>query len=210
MFYVGNIGKKQQGDSTDFSSSIELISGDLLSKKGQIRVGKMFPNIQDIQGVAVNEIDKTIWFCSCRENMVYHIEKSGLLIDTIRITSPSGICFDMDLNCIWVLNKTHLLKISNNNIEQSFPISVDGQDHLCYDSVRKKIMMTAGIDYFGDSYIYKIDKETGNFTIMSILKDSHAIEGIAYKNESIFIANDGFYHNAKNPTNQINVYKLPK
>ena len=42
------------------------------------------------------------------------------------------------------------------------------------------------------------------------LSDSYAIEGITITSETMFILNDGYYHSAKVPTNQVNIYNLPK
>jgi len=40
------------------------------------------------------------------------------------------------------------------------------------------------------------------------LKDSFAVEGIYIENEIMYIVNDGYYHNAKIPVNQINKYDI--
>lgn len=63
------------------------------------------------------------------------------------------------------------------------------------------------MDYNGDSYVYEVDKETGEYNMKYILKDSFAIEGISIKDGNMLILNDGYYHNAKTTKNQMNYYE---
>lgn len=203
LFYVGNIGKYKPEEET-FKSTIEIIDSNFENIVGTIKLYDKYPNLKDIQGIT-KDSDDNIWFCSPAENLIRLISKDGEEISKISVKNPSGIAYDKEKNNLWVLTNTFLINYSvKGEIIKKFFIKEKGQDQLYID--KSKILFTAGLDYNGDSYIYEVDKETGKYNRKYILKDSFAIEGISIIDDNILILNDGYYHNAKVPENQINFY----
>ena len=45
---------------------------------------------------------------------------------------------------------------------------------------------------------------------MYVLKDSYVIEGITIVDNILYVLNDGYYHDAKIPINQVNMYFFNK
>lgn len=74
------------------------------------------------------------------------------------------------------------------------------------DEKKDLIYFSAGADYHGDSYIYTVDLKTSKVKPLYVLKDSYAIEGITIVDDVLYVLNDGYYHDAEIPTNQVNMY----
>lgn len=202
---VGNIGKYLPGD-TCFKSTIEVIDKDFSTIQKQIKLYEKYPLMQDIQGITLDPIDNTIWFCSCGENIIRHIDYTGNSIDTISFSSPSGICFDIDGLNLYVLNAKGIYLLSREGrLLDQIAIEEKGQDQLCL--YKEKLYVTAGIDYNGDQnlIIVDIDSRTRD---KYILKESYAVEGIEILGGRLYIANDGYYHGAKDKRNIVNVYDM--
>lgn len=72
------------------------------------------------------------------------------------------------------------------------------------------IYFTAGINYEGDNFVYKIDLSTTTeeMNLVFTLKDSFAVEGIYIEDETMYILNDGYYHDGKVDINQMNQYDI--
>ncbi len=204
LFYVGNIGKYKP-EEKNFNATIEIIDYNFENIIETIKLYDKYPNMKDIQGIT-KDGDGNIWFCSPAENLIRAISKDGKEIRRINVENPSGLAYDKEEKNLWILTNKYLINYSTDGIIiKKFFIKEKGQDQLYIDN--SKILFTAGLDYNGDSYIYEVDKETGEYKVKFILKDSYAIEGISIVNNYILILNDGYYHNAKIAKNQINYYR---
>ena len=204
LFYVGNAGKYQPEEKI-FKATIEIIDSKFENIVETIDLYNKYPELKDIQGVTKDK-DNKIWFCSPAENLVRLITKDGNEVSKISVENPTGIAFDKEKNSLWVLTNKFLINFSiDGKIIKKFNIKEKGQDQLYID--KEKILFTAGVDYNGDSYVYEVDKETGEYNMKYILKDSFAIEGISIKDGNMLILNDGYYHNAKTTKNQMNYYE---
>ena len=124
--------------------------------------------------------DGTIWLCSYGENKIRHIDEKGNELGNFDIKEPSGIANDSRSNTLWILTNNYLYNCS------------------------------AGADYHGDSYIYTVDLKTSKVKPLYVLKDSYAIEGITIVDDVLYVLNDGYYHDAETPINQVNMYFLNK
>lgn len=209
LFYVGNIGASTPADFGNGRSTIMVLSEGLDTCLYELAIADTFPAMKDIQGVTYDPVDHTLWFCSFSENKVRHISLKGNPLLQFAIQQPTGIAYDSKRDALWILTYSELLLISKEGeVRVRYPIEIDGQDQLFYDSIKDRILMTAGLDYQGTGLVFEIHPENGYRKVLYRLIDSHAIEGIVLKNNQLFIANDGYYHQAKIPFNQINVYEL--
>lgn len=115
------------------------------------------------------------------------------------------------INTLWTLTNNYLYNCSYDGVVQkSIKIHIKGQDQLFLDEKNDLIYFSAGADYHGDSYIYTVDLKTSKVKPLYVLKDSYAIEGITIVDDVLYVLNDGYYHDAETPINQVNMYFLNK
>lgn len=210
VYYMGNIGKITP-DIPGCHSTIVKLSDDFTVNLGEIEIGKIFPTRQDVQGVTFDSSDNTLWFCSFGENLIRHITLGGQDLGAIETPQPTGIVYEKETDTLWVLTYTELYNIQKNgDRRRTIPLSLKGQDQIFLDEERRILYITAGNNYKGKNYVYTVDLPTGQVKKAYLLHDSCAVEGIFYKEGKLYIANDGYYHNAKVPENQINIYELEK
>ena len=95
-------------------------------------------------------------------------------------------------------------------VQKTIKIHIKGQDQLFLDEKNDLIYFSAGADYHGDSYIYTVDLKTSKVKPLYVLKDSYAIEGITIVDDVLYVLNDGYYHDAETPINQVNMYFFNK
>ena len=208
-FFIGNAGKYKPNDKT-FQASVEIVEKDFSAIKGDIPCYLKFENMRDIQGVT-KSTDGTIWLCSYGENKVRHIDEKGNELGSFDIKEPSGITNDSRSNTLWILTNNYLYNCSYDGVVQkTIKIHIKGQDQLFLDEKNDLIYFSAGVDYHGDSYIYTVDLKTSKVKPLYVLKDSYAIEGITIVDDVLYVLNDGYYHDAETPINQVNMYFLNK
>lgn len=206
-FYVGDAGKNKPTDET-FKAVIRQISNDFESQLQEIDCYSQFKALQDIQGVALDR-NNNIWFCSHGENLIRGISESGSNIGMFDVKNPLGIAYSKSEDAFWILSDCFLMLYSKEGDKlKKYNFKVKGQDQLYLDNESNILYITAGIDYHGDSYIYTFDVDNEAFELKNILKDSYAIEGISIVKSKMYVFNDGFYHDAKIPINQVNIYIL--
>ena len=206
-FYIGDAGKMNFDDES-FKATIRQISFDFDSQIKSFDCYKQFENMKDIQGVTLDN-HGNIWFCSHGENLVRCISINGEGISEFHIKNPSGIAYSNEDDCFWILTDHNLIETTKEGkIIKKYYLKIDGQDQLYYDVENKELYITAGLDYYGDSFVYVFDLEKDELELRYILHDSFAIEGISIVNKKMYIFNDGLYHEAKEPVNQVKVYYL--
>lgn len=206
-FLVGNVGKKHYKDE-GFKATIEIVKEDFSEIKGTIPCYSMFAGMRDIQGICKAE-DESIWLCSCGEDRVRHIDKDFYEIENFYLPQPSGIAIDNEKRMLWILNNKYLYNCTfDGKIIKKEKIHIKGQDQLFFDKKNNYLYFSAGSNYYGDSYIYRIDLMTDKMELLYVLKDSYAIEGISIVNDVLYVLNDGYYHDSKIPVNQVNLYYL--
>ncbi|MGN0351067.1 MAG: hypothetical protein ACI4ES_05385 [Roseburia sp.] len=208
LFYVGYAGKSHPSDES-FKASIIVLSDEFDQITESIDCYKNFSNLKDIQGVALDD-KNTLWFCSYGENLIRHIKTSGETIGEFKVKNPSGIAYSNNTDSLWILTDKELINYSlSGEPIRSYSFRVEGQDQLYIDEDSGLIYITAGINYQAANYVYCFDIESEEFELKYILTDSYAIEGITIIDGVMYILNDGFYHDAKIPVNQVNVYHIP-
>lgn len=204
-WYIGNIGAYHPDE--DMRSTIVVLSKDLKQIKRTIPLYELFPAMLDVQGVAVNEMDNSIYLCSFSENKVRHISDDNQIIDSISIDRPTGVAIDKKTGHLWVLTFSDLVEYDQNHKQLSnSPIVKDGQDQLAI--LDGKIYITHGLDYSKSQFVSIFDIASRELEKTYTVDSSYAIEGIAIVDSLVYIANDGLYHDAKINKNQINIYNL--
>lgn len=209
VFYIGNVGKALP-EEEGFNASIVKISKDFSHISGEINLQENFPEMKFIQGVAIDCSDDTIWLCSVEENKVRHIDKEGNDLGSINFVYPVGICYDSRNDSLWVISDEWLCNIKKDGeILKRFWIRLRGQDQIWLDENDNKIYLTAGRDYHKGGSVYAIDLSTGIADRKYFLRDSYAVEGIYIDGNRMYVLNDGYYHRAEIPFNQVNIYAIP-
>ncbi len=208
IFYVGNVGQGLPSEE-GFKQTIVKLSKDGKTNLGEIKLFEAFPEMKNIQGLTIDKSDDTIWFCSFDENKIRHISKTGEDISSIEVLKPTGIAYDTRTDTLWVLTYSELKNIDKDgNIIDSIDVEIEGQDQIFLDEDKNEIFFTAGINYKGDNYVYKVDLSAKKISLVFILKDSFAVEGIYIDGNIMYILNDGYYHSAEVNVNQMNKYDI--
>ena len=206
-FYVGDAGKIDSNEDK-FHAVIRQVSANFDSQIDVYNCHSLSKNMRDIQGVTLDN-NRNIYFCSYGEDLIRCINIEGEYVSSFQIKAPSGIAYSKADNCFWILSDKNLIKTSKaGKILKKYYLRIDGQDQLYYDSEKNELYITAGLDYYGDSFVYVFNIDTEEFELRYILHDSYAIEGISIVDDKMYIFNDGLYHEAKVPDNQVNIYYL--
>lgn len=206
-FLIGNAGKYKPMEKA-FKATIEKVNKNFSVIEESIECYQNFKEIRDIQGVS-KDSNNTIWLCSYGENIVRRIDEKGKEISKFEIREPSGIAYDKRDDTLWILTNDYLYNCSySGKINRSIKVHIKGQDQLFLDTEKDVLYFSAGLDYHGDSYIYIVDLSMKMIKPLYVLKDSYAIEGIAIVGNILYVLNDGYYHDAEIPYNQVNMYYL--
>lgn len=211
---VGNVGQDLPTNEKGMRSSIVWLSDDFSSVLGEIYLYDAFPTMKDIQGICVDGADQTLWFCSFGEGKVRHITRDAQSLGEIKIDQPTGIAYDSRTDTIWVLTYRQLIRFSKDGKRlKSFNVNVKGQDQLWLDESNDVMYFTGGLNYSGsffkgDNAVWSVNLKTGELEEAYVLADSYSVEGLYMANGKLYVLNDGYYHSAKIPTNQVNVYDL--
>ena len=212
-WWVGSYGRTNEGDPYGHSRIVEM-DDDFQEIIGIIDLTDRIDGLnQDMQGVALDESDGTIWFADNKN--VYNITKQGELIKTVEFDSkykkPNGIAYDKTNDSLWVLFFTkYLVNIDKDGtILGEYPCDVEAQDHVYCSETNGAVYFTAGADYSGDrNYVYQYDFDAQTAVPIYQLMDSYAVEGLVLKDGNLYIANDGLYHQAYEPVNVIKRYEI--
>lgn len=212
-FLVGDIGKALPS-SSGFASQIVRVSFDFSTVLEQIPLYTSFQNMSDVQGIAIDTTDGTIWFCSTSENLIRHIDVEGNSIGSFSVSgSPTGIAYSPLDDSLWVLtyansnNIKRMTKTGTIKEQYTFAYS-DTLDQCFLDSSRGYLYITAGANYSSRNNIYLLNTVTHAQSIACTV-DSYSIEGIWLGDgDKMVIVNDGYYHSALVGVNQANFYTL--
>lgn len=211
-FYAGNYGKMLTSDST-LNNTIVHLSSDFRTNLGEIELNSIYPDFKDTQGVTLDTSDNTLFVVSTGNKSMYHVSTAGVGLGSVNLGfNVTGIAYDSRTDTLWVIGSTILRNIKKDGtVIKTIDISnISTVDQVYLDETNNYIYATAGANYTGDNYVYKINLATGTNELAYVLKDSYSIEGI-YINSSIgrmYILNDGYYHNATILANIVQVYNI--
>lgn len=210
VFWIGNCGKNLP--EAEYSRpTIVKVEKDTLSYLDEIDLYSIYPSMIDVQGVTLDTSDDSLWVCSFSENKIRHISKKGNDKGCIDIEKPTGIAYDSRTDTLWVLTYTELINMNKDgDIIETIGICIEGQDQIFLDEKNHLVYLTAGLDYKRENYVYLVDLSTKEVSLKFIPEDSYAIEGIFVEENIMYVLNDGYYHSAKIPINQLNKYDTEK
>lgn len=211
-FLVGDIGKELPS-SAGFASQIVRVSEDFTTVEETIPLYTTFSEMDDVQGVAIDTTDNTIWFCSTSENLIRHIDASGNSIGSFSVTgSPTGIAYSPLDDSLWILtyastNNIKRMSKTGSTLEQYTFGYNETPDQCFLDYEKGFLYITAGANYSTRNNIYCFNTATHEQSIACTV-DSYSVEGLWIGADSMAIVNDGYYHSATVPKNQANFYTL--
>lgn len=211
IFYVGNYGKMKPTDSETHHSIVKL-SKDCSNIIDEINLSNI-SNINDVQGVAIDTATNTLWVVSQLDKAIYNIEKNGTLIQSIPYDKEiTGVAYSSKTDSLWIVSNGCLENINKSgNVLRS--VTFDSSivvDQLYIDEINNHIYITADVskNYQSSNYVYRINLTNNCCELYYILDDTYAIEGISIVDNCMYIATDGYYHNAKTPLNEIKIYSI--
>lgn len=211
-FLVGDIGKALPS-SSGFASQIVRVSSDFSTVAETIKLYTKFSNMQDIQGIAIDTSNGTIWFCSTSEGLIRHIDTAGNSIGSFSVSgSPTGIAYSPLDDSFWVLtyaSSNNIKRISKTGaiLEQYTFAYSDTLDQCFLDPARGYLYITADSNYSSRNNVYLFNTATHEQSITCTV-DSYSVEGLWIGQTEMVIVNDGYYHNAVVNVNQANIYDM--
>lgn len=209
--WIGNYGAASLDAESIYPSIIEVDfeTGEIITV---LPLSFLEETTANIQGVAYDPADDTLWFTDSAD--IYHIDKAGNLLSRLsageyKDSVPNGIACAPD-GSLWVLfYRDYLIHYDKSGHEIAvINCNYESQDHITCDS-SGQIWISAGADYSGDkNYVLRLDETTGRIAEGYIVEQSYAVEGIVIKDHSLYVINDGEYHDAKIRQNYIARYEL--
>lgn len=207
-FWIANHG--QATSSSPFTPSIMNVSKDGQTNLSEILLKPLFPAIESVQGLVVDTSDNSLWFVSRLENLVRHVSKAGVDLGSIAVPAvPNGLAYDSRDNSLLVM-------LDNGDINR-YNTATGGQignmivnvgqlglvDMLYLDDVQNVLWISYGLSgSAGNIRAYSID--TGILSDPIILDDVQAIEGIYLDGTTLYVTDDGHFHNQT--FNQLVIY----
>ena len=175
-----------------------------------INLKNIMDNSFNLQGISYDEIDNSLWLAT--GDYIYEINKNGDIIQKYSMGKYSkyksnGIFVDNDK--IWILcYKKYLLCLNREgDFINKYKFNFMDQDHIYI--YNNKIYCTVGADYSGDNnFVFTFDLTTKVINNLYKIEGSYAIEGIIIKDNIMYIANDGKFHNDIIGHSYISEYKL--
>ncbi len=206
-FWVSNHGQAGGGDP--YTPSLMNVSKDGSTMVSELVFTAQFPSAQSIQGVTVDTSDSTLWFISKAENLIRHVSKTGTDLGSITVDSgANGLAYDSGDDTLLVLYDNKQLKRYNAAtgalIETVVTFTtLSDVDHLHLDEMNNVLWVSYGASgSTAQVSAYSIDDDILSDPIR--LPDSTAIEGIYLDDSTLYIADDGYFHN--DTLNQLHSY----
>ena len=130
------------------------------------------------------------------------------MLGCLSYSKANGLAYDANTNSLWVLSGSTIANIKKDGtVIKSFSVSdINAADMLYLDATCENVYFTAGANYQGENYVYKMGVETGSTILYKTLTESYAVEGLCIIENKLYIMNDGYYHSAKDNRNVMNIY----
>lgn len=208
-WWVGNHGKKNESTagSESFDAGVVHVSADRQTKLSEIKLSALGVTQGSVQGVCIDTSDDTIWFCVVDTGKIHHVSKAGALLGTLTPgVSVNGIAYD-SINDLLIITGNPLKWISKTDasVVKSIPVLNDLADHLFFAPTGRGaqgsvyITMDVVTQY---SIVIKYDVEGKMPVRVWQLSQPRSIEGIVVVGDTMYLANDAYYHNT--PANYLN------
>lgn len=195
-----------------YTPSLMNVSSDFSTKISEIDLLTAYPSIGNVQGLAYDTSDNTLWFTDSDNNAIGHISKTGTVLTGLSLAfSPNSLTYDPTLNCL-IYNQTSSIIWANKTTGATIKsiTSGGGYDHLYFDS-------TSGVSgTLWGSYgpngapagINRYDVATQLWTGHWSIPEIQAVEGLHCVGGVLTLVEDARYHNVGYLTNSAAVYNL--
>lgn len=206
-FWDGNDGRSNPADVTHRSSLVNTTRAGVFIR--EIDIEALFPNATSIQGVVYDASDDTLWFASKGENLIRHIEKDGTSIGSFAYTSPNGLAINtVTAELIVTTDSGNLSVFTKAGVEvgSTFHMS-DTFDHIFYNSATGLLYYTRNSAADGD-YIGVVHLPSRQFVTRFMVPEADQMEGIVVVGDTIYVNNDGYYHDSITDLNETLIYEL--
>jgi hypothetical protein len=210
-WWMGNHGKGTGADPA-FLSSVVHLSADFSTIIAEYTAASLGLQAASIQGVAYDTSDNTIWFVvKGTPNQVIHMSKAGSVLATLPsgVSSLNGLAYDIARNQLIGIDTSNVkwYNKSDFSVVPARAFLVEGGDQVSYDSATDTVLVTFGINGQDGTVQYwpVQDNNYGGLwkSRTDTLTGADAIEGVALYNNTLYIANDGYYHNGNLHLNEI-------
>ncbi len=214
-FYAGNYGKELPSDSAQNMTIVKL-SRDCKTNLGEIDLHKKIPALKDVQGITVDTSDNTLWLASPSNDAIYHITKEGKILNSYHYKNANGLAYDSRTDSLWVMNNSNVqgtVTICNLNKKGKLlwgmkMNNIFHSDQLYLDAAKNTLYFTAGANYDGGNYVYRVNLTEKSCSLAYVLPDSYSIEGLSVVDGLMYVCNDGHFHQAAIQKNIMKVYDL--
>lgn len=187
--------------SNDFSTVLTEINLTSITSDGRV------------QGVTYDTSDNTLWFADVGSSgKIYHVTKTGTLIESITMTAPSsGISYNPTNDSIYQSDQTtgNLYEWSCSTLTNLGTIALprSGQDHIFYDDTNNILWYTLGANGSAGS-IFGYNMTTLVEIPQLETSAADAIEGLYINTTTnrMYVCSDGFFHVTPTGENRVVTY----
>lgn len=209
-FWIGDYGAMDNKNIP--SPRVIEVNSNLTEIVKTLDLSGVLSSNDNLQGVAYDTDSNTLWLAV--GDTIKNIYKDGKLraefsIGKYSTYKSNGICVDESNDTLWVLcySKYLLHFDKSGNLIKEYKLNYKDQDHICiYDGA---ILVTVGADYNGEeNYVIAVERNTGKVSVLYKILGAYAVEGVCVVGDKLYIANDGFYHDAKVKESYISIFEM--
>jgi hypothetical protein len=205
-FWIMNYGSEDEADVT-ISSNIVRTATTFAANLQEISLAAFGSG--SMQGVTRDTTDNTLWIASNGSQLRQYNESGTLLSGAITISGANGICYDAANDIIYSVTGSGVFATYSPNTQTLIATLTScpgtGPDHLTM--VNGKVWCSAGANG-SNGTIWEYDPNTTAWTHIYTLTGATSIEGIDVIGNTLYVANDGYYHNGTPKKNRILLYTV--
>lgn len=207
VFWIADYGASYNSE-TKFPRLVKMDQN--LNEIGYINLSGALNSDDNLQGISYDISNDSIWIAvgdSCK-----NISKSGIIINEFSTDEfvkykSNGLCVDGE--SIWVLCYSKYLLKYNKDGKLLEKINFNYKDQDMITLYENQLLITVGADYSSNNnFILSYNLKTKETTVKFKPIDSYAVEGLAVVDGNLYVANDGFFHDAKIKSSYIVKYKI--
>lgn len=207
-FWAGNVGGNVSGDVTVAPSLVRL-SGDGMTKVAEILLATPFASVTNVQGVAEDLIDNTLWFCAPIQNKVHNISKAGVdQSKSFTLAGANGVAYDSLRDRLWLASGANIGRYTKAGVLEGslFATGLSDLDMLFYDATTDLLYLSEGANGTA-GYVRSYNPVTGvmNERVYR-LASATGIEGVVLEGTAIYALHDGYFHSLVPAHNQLQTY----
>jgi len=215
-WWAANEGQSEPDDST-YTSSIIHLSADFSTKLGEIAFTGA---TRAIQGLTIKPSTGEIFVGSLSERLIRVYSADGVFLRSFAPqtgTSVNGLAYDPTNDAIIIghengnslMRQIEWRSLSTNAQLKTITISKE-PDHLFFDpsfGTQGALYYTTGDSGAGKTgYVIKVDVATGQEIGVHTLTEADAVEGIWIEGDTMWLANDAYFHRGDPALNRVLKY----